>query len=138
MLTGPGGGRCGLLLMPLLLYLNKSYPFQVKVSQIPCGAIYAPPPGCLQYHTGVSGVVKSFNYDAPSSEASTYAHSKNTCIFFVNFYPFPVCPSERPILHDLPPPRTGDVSGKIHPRGRTLRIQAEQGSGKPEGQVWPE
>jgi hypothetical protein len=53
--------------------------WNIKVTQIPCGcplktssnrilaaANQAPkaPSGCLSYHTGMSGTLKSFNYDA--------------------------------------------------------------------------
>lgn len=38
--------------------------WKIKVSQIPCGATYAPPPNCLNYFTGLSGLVKSYNFDA--------------------------------------------------------------------------
>ena len=35
--------------------------FKIKISQIPCFANYKAPSGCLQYYTGRSGRVKSFN-----------------------------------------------------------------------------
>ena len=35
--------------------------YKIKVSQIECYASYAAPPGCLQYYTGSTGRVKSFN-----------------------------------------------------------------------------
>ncbi|XP_066598600.1 uncharacterized protein [Prorops nasuta] len=37
--------------------------WKVRVSQIPCSSIYRADEGCLQYFTGVSGQIKSFNYD---------------------------------------------------------------------------
>jgi len=39
--------------------------WKIKVQQIPCGCSLSPaaPDGCLQYHTGISGSIKSFNYD---------------------------------------------------------------------------
>lgn len=37
--------------------------WKVRVSQIPCSTIYRAEEGCLQYFTGVSGQIKSFNYD---------------------------------------------------------------------------
>ena len=40
--------------------------WNVKVSQIPCGVDYAPPIQCGQWFTGVSGNVKSFNFDVTS------------------------------------------------------------------------
>ncbi|KAL1381512.1 hypothetical protein pipiens_013409 [Culex pipiens pipiens] len=45
-----------------------SYPrsWRVRISQIPCGAISKAEQGCLQYFTGVSGRIKSFNFDTIS------------------------------------------------------------------------
>ncbi|XP_039431094.2 uncharacterized protein LOC120414128 [Culex pipiens pallens] len=45
-----------------------SYPrsWRVRISQIPCGAISKAEQGCLQYFTGVSGRIKSFNFDTTS------------------------------------------------------------------------
>jgi len=45
--------------------------WNIRVSQIPCGTIYTPPTGCLQYMTGFSGEVYSFNY---GKSASTNHH----------------------------------------------------------------
>ena len=36
--------------------------FKMKITQIECGAVNRGVEGCLQYHTGVSGRVSSFNY----------------------------------------------------------------------------
>ena len=46
--------------------------FEIKVSQIPCAASYRPPSGCFQYHTGLTGTIKTFNYDATA--ATTRIH----------------------------------------------------------------
>ncbi|CAD7082808.1 unnamed protein product [Hermetia illucens] len=37
--------------------------WRIRVSQILCGSISRADPGCLQYYTGISGKVKSFNYN---------------------------------------------------------------------------
>ncbi|XP_033207964.1 uncharacterized protein LOC117167267 [Belonocnema kinseyi] len=37
--------------------------WKVRISQIPCSSIYRSEEGCLQYFTGVSGQIKSFNYE---------------------------------------------------------------------------
>lgn len=44
---------------------GSSFPrsWKVRISQIQCSTIYRAEEGCLQYFTGVSGQVKSFNYD---------------------------------------------------------------------------
>ena len=36
--------------------------WQIRVDQISCGVSWAPPPGCAQYHSGVTGNMRSFNY----------------------------------------------------------------------------
>ena len=36
--------------------------FKMKITQIECGAVNRGVEGCLQYHTGVSGTIASFNY----------------------------------------------------------------------------
>jgi len=41
--------------------------FEIKVIQIPCTASYRPPSGCLQYLTGLTGTIKTFNYDATTA-----------------------------------------------------------------------
>ncbi|XP_050695530.1 uncharacterized protein LOC126985109 [Eriocheir sinensis] len=46
--------------------------WQVKVVQVPCDSDDLAPQGCDQYLTGVTGEVKSYNYD---TTASAYEHS---------------------------------------------------------------
>ena len=36
--------------------------WEIKATQIPCGASYGPPDGCLQYHTGLTGRITTFNW----------------------------------------------------------------------------
>jgi len=40
--------------------------WKIKISQIPCNAQYRAGDSCLQYYTGMSGRVKSFNYGDPA------------------------------------------------------------------------
>ncbi|KAF0304047.1 hypothetical protein FJT64_002829 [Amphibalanus amphitrite] len=40
--------------------------WKIRVSQIPCNELYTAEPGCLQYHTGVSGKLQSFNFEFTS------------------------------------------------------------------------
>lgn len=40
--------------------------WRVRVSQIHCASIFKADQGCLQYHTGVNGRVRSFNFDTSS------------------------------------------------------------------------
>ncbi|XP_037082262.1 uncharacterized protein LOC119102918 [Pollicipes pollicipes] len=37
--------------------------WKIRVSQIHCNELYTAEPSCLQYHTGVSGKIQSFNFD---------------------------------------------------------------------------
>jgi len=37
--------------------------WNIKISQIPCNVPWKAPEGCLQYFTGATGTVKSYNYD---------------------------------------------------------------------------
>ncbi|XP_047358561.1 uncharacterized protein LOC124952550 isoform X1 [Vespa velutina] len=45
---------------------GSSFPrsWKVRISQIRCNTIYRAEEGCLQYFTGVSGQIKSFNFDS--------------------------------------------------------------------------
>lgn len=36
--------------------------YRIKVNQYTCGSLAAPEPGCLNYLTGISGQVRSFNF----------------------------------------------------------------------------
>lgn len=40
--------------------------WRIRVTQIPCGSISKADQGCLQWYTGVSGKVRSFNFDTRS------------------------------------------------------------------------
>lgn len=53
---------------PIVLTLITSGPafprlWRIRVSQIECSSISRADPGCLQYHTGIYGRMKSFNFD---------------------------------------------------------------------------
>jgi len=53
---------------------NSMRQFEVKVSQIPCGYL-APPNGCLQYHTGITGRFSTFNYADSSGHLASQDYS---------------------------------------------------------------
>ena len=36
--------------------------WQIRIDQIPCGTLYTPPQGCLEYYTEDYGNFKSFNF----------------------------------------------------------------------------
>ena len=41
---------------------STSRQWDVKVAQIPCGASYGPPDDCLQWSTGITGRITTFNF----------------------------------------------------------------------------
>jgi len=41
---------------------NANRKWDIKVAQIPCGATYTPNDGCVQWHTGLTGQFKTFNF----------------------------------------------------------------------------
>jgi len=53
--------------------------YDMKISQIECGASTAPPDGCLQYFTGVSGQITTFNF---IDTATTHLASQDYSICF--------------------------------------------------------
>ena len=38
--------------------------FELKATQIPCGSSWRQPPGCLQYHTTLTGTITTFNWQS--------------------------------------------------------------------------
>lgn len=40
--------------------------WRIRVTQIPCSSIAKADQGCVQYHTGVNGRVRSYNFDTSS------------------------------------------------------------------------
>lgn len=53
--------------------------WRIRVSQIHCGSIFKADQGCLQYFTGVSGRVRSFNFD-PASGRQLSNQDYSICI----------------------------------------------------------
>ena len=54
--------------------------WRILVSQIPCSSLTLPPQGCLQYHTGSIGSIKSFNYDTDSNFEHLSAQDYTICV----------------------------------------------------------
>jgi len=55
--------------------------WKIKVTQIPCATLTTPPHGCIQYHTGAAGQVRSFNFQATSGNYLHLAkHYYKVCI----------------------------------------------------------
>ena len=44
----------------------------IRVTQVECGVSWTPPANCLQYFTGITGTVSSWNY-----EDTNYIHTNN-------------------------------------------------------------
>lgn len=63
--AGVNTGNSAVLTATLTGSTNRIW--KIKVSQISCSNPTAPPPGCYQYHTGVHGTVRSFNFDQSSA-----------------------------------------------------------------------
>jgi hypothetical protein len=53
--------------------------WEVKVSQVPCAARYAPEAGCTQYQTGLTGRITSFNFDS-TTDNHLQNQNYNVCI----------------------------------------------------------
>ena len=56
--------------------------WEIKATQIPCGASYRPPDGCLQYHTTLSGRFQTFNF--AETTAASQVHLAAQKYFFLN------------------------------------------------------
>merc|ERR1719150_3442803 len=54
--------------------------WDIKVAQIPCGANYAPPDGCLQYQTGLTGRFTSFNWADSTTTQHLASQTQPLCI----------------------------------------------------------
>ncbi|ODM97145.1 hypothetical protein Ocin01_09540 [Orchesella cincta] len=59
--------------------------WRIKISQVPCNAQYRAGDSCLQYFTGMSGRIKSFNYGDPTMMGPEYgmqlsAQEYTTCV----------------------------------------------------------
>jgi len=57
--------------------------WKIKIREIDCDSVLLPPDGCLQFHTGASGIIKSFNSDVTAPRLITLASSNleyNICI----------------------------------------------------------
>lgn len=64
----------------MLTLITSGAPFprmwRIRISQIECSSISRADPGCLQYHVGVYGRIKSFNFDpAAGSQLSNQDYS---------------------------------------------------------------
>merc|ERR1719323_5644 len=56
---------------------NTNRKWDIKVAQIPCGARYAPPDSCLQWQTGITGQITTFNFpttSGPHLPSQDYSH----------------------------------------------------------------
>ncbi len=108
--------------------------FRFKVSYIPCYTRYTPPAGCLQYVTGVSGDLKSFNFDGLVSKTNNQYYK---CVYLIGFMPFDRTHSKLSPPQHLHPPREGLLLHPIHPHHGGLLVQAGQGVDQQEGKGGP-
>ena len=60
---------------------STSRTWNLLVSQLECGSLSLPPTGCLQYHTGSTGTVRSFNWqDSDTSLIHLQSQFYSVCI----------------------------------------------------------
>jgi len=64
----------------LVMTGNTARTWKFKVSMVECNSLQKPPAGCLQYHTGTTGTVRSFNYQDSTAYEHLQDQSYNTCI----------------------------------------------------------
>jgi hypothetical protein len=64
------GMTCNSLSFSWMTYNSQRW--NIKISQIECGAAWAAPKGCLQYYTENTDEIKSFNYDKDLHLADQY------------------------------------------------------------------
>jgi len=50
---------------------TNSRKYDIKILQFTCDDEMGGPPGCLQYHTALQGIVSSFNYDSSQTSIAT-------------------------------------------------------------------
>merc|ERR1719272_1502012 len=51
--------------------------WEIKATQIPCGAAHRPPDGCLQYHTTLSGRFQTFNFAETTTASMIHLAAQN-------------------------------------------------------------
>jgi len=72
--VGSGSSDTATIQMSFGTSTTVSRKWDIKVAQIPCGKNYAPPSGCLQWHTGLTGQITTFNF---LNSAGTHLASQN-------------------------------------------------------------
>ena len=55
--------------------------WEIKATQIPCGASYRPPDGCLQYHTTLSGRFQTFNFAETTTASQVHLAAQKYSFF---------------------------------------------------------
>jgi len=59
---GPGATETATIEVKFAAVTTSSRSFEIKVTQYHCDSANRPPEGCLQYHTGTHGTLKTFNF----------------------------------------------------------------------------
>lgn len=93
---------------PIILTVITSGPsfprtWRIRVTQIPCDSISKADQGCLQWHMGVYGRVRSFNFD-PSTGAQLANQDYSVCVRTEKNFcsiQYSVCPDPGKILSGL-------------------------------------
>lgn len=74
--------------------------WDIKVDQIPCTGPTSPREGCFQYHTELTGQIKTFNFDGPTGHLANQRYS--SCIRQAEGYccvEYQICPP--PIMNSF-------------------------------------
>lgn len=77
--------------------------WSIRVDQIPCQGPNTPPTGCLQYHTSLTGRIKTFNFDGDNGHLAN--QRQNACIRQAGGHccvEYQVCPDQNAFTLDGP------------------------------------
>ena len=59
--------------------------WEIKATQIPCGASYRPPDGCLQYHTTLSGRFQTFNFAETTTASQVHLLAQKYLFLYLTY-----------------------------------------------------
>ena len=98
--VGPAEGATGTITFNFATTSSTSRQWEIKVTQIPCWQSRGRDSGCLQYHTGITGRLESFNFQEPTSTSQMHLESQDydICIRQEDGYcciRYSLCPDDR-------------------------------------------
>ena len=69
---GPATGATGTISFNFATTASTTRQWEVKVTQVPCYQSRGRDSGCLQYHTGITGRIESFNFQETTSTSQQH------------------------------------------------------------------